>query len=151
MSKIMNEEKANKELEKRYDDAEVILSDPDKTEELLESIEKKLKLIPFAGEKLSQIPTLVMLVRKYIKKEYTTIPVGSIIAAVAALLYFFSPFDFLPDSIPLLGYFDDAAVVGLCWKLISSDVEDFITWRDNNIKIGDGATVIINSEEGDKD
>lgn len=150
MSKIISDEKANKELEKRFDDAEVVLSDPDKTEELLNNIERKLKLIPFAGEKLAEIPTLVSLVRRYIKKDYTAVPVGTIIAAVAALLYFFSPIDLLPDSIPLLGYFDDAAVISFCWKLISSDVSDFILWRDNNVKLENDETIVIKEEGGEE-
>ena len=43
----------------------------------------------------------------------------------------------MPDSIPVLGYFDDAAVVAACWKLVDTDVEEYIKWREKNNKVID--------------
>jgi len=126
---------AETELKKRYDDAEKLLQDKDKIEAFLQRLETKLELIPLAGSTLANIPVLVSLVRMYIKKEYDAIPIGTIIAIVAALIYFVSPIDILPDSIPLIGYFDDAAVVAACWKLVGSDVSEYIKWREENNKI----------------
>ncbi|EEA85918.1 YkvA family protein [Peptacetobacter hiranonis] len=62
---------------------------------------------------------------KYVKKEYTDIPIGTIIAILSALIYFVSPIDFIPDSIPGIGYLDDVAVVAVCWNLVSSDIEEY--------------------------
>ena len=49
------------------------------------------------------------------------------------LIYFVSPIDIIPDSIPAIGYFDDAAVVAACWKLVESDIEEYEKWRVENI------------------
>lgn len=57
---------------------------------------------------------MILLVRNYIKKEYTEIPLGSIIAIISALIYVISPADLIPDNIPGIGYLDDAAVVAVC-------------------------------------
>jgi uncharacterized membrane protein YkvA (DUF1232 family) len=38
-------------------------------------------------------------------------PADSILMIVAALIYFVSPFDLIPDSIPVLGLTDDASVL----------------------------------------
>ena len=62
---------------------------------------------------------------KYVKKEYTDIPTGTIIAILSALIYFVSPIDFILDSIPGIGYLDDVAVVAVCWNLVSSDIEEY--------------------------
>ncbi len=134
---VFDEQKAQEELKKRYSLAEETLKDEDAIEKLLQRIEKKLKEIRLVGEKLATVPIMVSLVRNYIKKEYTDIPIGSIIAIVSALIYFVSPLDIVPDSIPFLGYFDDAAVVAACWQLVESDVEEYKIWREKNNKILD--------------
>lgn len=129
-----DETTAQTTLESGYVQAEEMLKDEDKMERFLQRLEKKLKVIPLAGEKLADVPIMVSLIRSYVKKEYTDVPIGTIIAILSALIYFVSPIDIVPDSIPVLGYFDDAAVVAACWKLVDSDVEEYIKWRKENGK-----------------
>lgn len=66
----------------------------------------------------------------YFKGNYTEIPIGSLLSLIACLLYFVSAIDFIPDIIPVVGYFDDAACLALCWQWISSDVIEYESWRD---------------------
>lgn len=134
MDNEFEEKKAQDELEKGYEEAEKILKNEDKMERFLQRLEKKMKVIPLAGDKLANIPIMVSLVRSYVKKEYRDIPIGSLIAIVSALIYFVSPIDIVPDSIPVLGYFDDAAVVAACWKLVDTDVVEYVKWRKDNNK-----------------
>ena len=135
--KNFSEQEALGELKKGYDEAEKLLNDVDELERFLQRLEKKLKTIPIAGNKLAVLPTMISLVRNYMKKEYTDIPIGTVIAIVSALIYFVSPIDIVPDSIPVIGYFDDAAVVGACWKLVESDIDEYERWREVNGKIMD--------------
>ena len=137
METKFDEKKAEEVLVSNFREAEEMLKDEDKMERFLHRLEKKLKKIPMAGDKLSKVPIMISLVRSYIKKEYTDIPIGTIIAIISALIYFLSPIDIVPDSIPLLGYFDDAAVVAACWKLVESDVDEYIKWRKDNNKVLD--------------
>ena len=130
--KEFSEEEANIELEKGYKKAEDILKDTNKTEKLLQRLENKLNLIPVAGNTLSMIPTMISLVRSYIKKEYTDIPIGTIVAVISALIYWLSPVDAIPDVIPGLGYVDDAAVIAACLKLVKSDINEYEKWRKEN-------------------
>lgn len=134
MENIFDEQRALAELEKGYDEAKKLLEDEDKTERFLQRLEKKLKTVPLAGEKLSYLPVMASLVRSFIKKEYTDIPIGSIIAIISALTYFLSPVDVMPDAIPVIGYLDDAFVVATCWRLVESDVSEYLRWRDENNK-----------------
>lgn len=129
-----DETTAKETLESGYSQAEEMLKDPDKMERFLQRLERKLKVIPVAGEKLADVPIMASLVRSYVKKEYTDIPIGTVIAIISALIYFVSPIDIVPDSIPVIGYFDDAAVVAACWKLVDSDVEEYVKWRKENGK-----------------
>jgi uncharacterized membrane protein YkvA (DUF1232 family) len=48
--------------------------------------------------------------------------IGSKIYTIAALLYFISPLDFIPDVIPVLGYLDDIAILGMVAGAIISKV-----------------------------
>lgn len=132
--KDFNEEDAKKELENGYEKAKKILEDNDKMEKFLQKLEKKLEIIPVAGGTLSMIPTMISLIKNYVNKEYNDIPLGTIIAIISALLYWLSPADVIPDVIPVVGYIDDALVVGTCLKLIGDDVEEYRKWRESNNK-----------------
>ena len=103
---------------------------PDDVERVLLKLEKKLAEIPKIGDKLAHIPVLISMVRSFIRKEYTALPIGSAVAALTALIYFLSPVDLIPDAVPVIGYLDDAAVLAIVWTLIESDVEAYLEWRD---------------------
>lgn len=84
---------------------------------------------------MANIPIMASLVKSYIKREYTEIPLGTIIAVLSALIYYLSPFDLVIDGIPVLGSLDDIAVILACLKLVESDLKDYAKWREENGKI----------------
>lgn len=133
-----NDDKLKQVLETNNEEAQATIKDEDKFERLVQRLEKKLKLIPGIGKYLSDIACMVSLVRCYIKKDYTDIPMGTIISIVSTLIYIISPIDLVPDAIPGAGYLDDIALLILVLKLIHSDVEEYKKWRvDNNKNIID--------------
>ena len=77
---------------------------------------------------------MVSIIKSYIQKEYTEIPIGTILAIISASIYFLSPFDLIPDIIPGAGHIDDAAVVAACIALVGSDIDDYKKWREDNNK-----------------
>ena len=129
ITKELNDEVVSELLDSNKAEAEVLIEDVDKMEAFLERLEKKLALVPAVGEYLTDIPVLISMVRSYISKEYTEIPVGTIIGVVAALLYFVSPVDAIADAIPVVGYLDDIAVIAFVIKMIHDDLEDYRTWK----------------------
>ena len=133
MKKTYTDEQVQVEYEKRKKKAEKLLDDPDKLERILQKLEHKMKKIPFVGETFSLVPAMISLVRSYIKKEYTEIPLGSILGIISALIYILSPIDLVPDAIPAAGYLDDASVLLLCFKAgAKDDIEEYNKWREKN-------------------
>lgn len=132
VEEVLSEEEVQARFEKSKEKAKKILEDKDKMDHFLERLEKKLAMIPHIGEMLSEVPALISLVKAYIEKKYTDIPIGSMIAIVGALLYLLSTIDLIPDFIPVLGLADDAAVLALALKLVHDDVVEYKAWRDAN-------------------
>ena len=126
---VFKKKDAEQALINGYAEAEETLNDTDKLEAFLQKLEQKLKTVPMVGETMSHVPAMVSLLRSYAKKEYTNIPMKSIVAITSALIYLVSPVDLIPDNIPVIGYIDDAAVIKFCWSLVESDVEEYNAWR----------------------
>jgi len=116
--------------------AEAILQDKKQTEELIDKVFRKLGEIPVLGsapvvkQMVEDIPLLCHMVKDYIDGYYTEVPVGTIIAIIAGLIYVLSPVDLIPDPIPGVGYIDDAAVIGIVLTSLHSDIQDYKKWRD---------------------
>jgi uncharacterized membrane protein YkvA (DUF1232 family) len=49
--------------------------------------------------------------------------------AAAAVIYFVSPFDLVPDSIPVLGLIDDASVITSVAKANLTLISNFRKWE----------------------
>lgn len=111
--------------------AEKMANQPDKVDHLLKRLENKLRKVPKLGGSLASVPRLGLLINSWLRGDYKEIPIGIIVAALAAVLYFVSPVDFIPDVIPVIGHLDDAAVVGFVLQMIKSDLNEYMEWRKN--------------------
>ena len=122
-----------KGVEQKYiDEAEKVLSNEQKFEQLLGRLEVKLKKIPKCGNALANAPIFASLLNNYFHKKYTRVPVGTIGAILVAVIYLITPVDIVPDWIVGLGYLDDAAIMAMCLELIKSDIEEYQEWRKVN-------------------
>ena len=129
MSNNLSEDQVKEALESGYGQSEALLNDKDELDNFLYRLEQKINDMPFVGKKFSMIPVMISLVKNYVQGKYTTVPYGTILAVLSALIYFLSPIDIIPDFIPLAGYFDDMAVMGLCMKMVNTDIESYDEWR----------------------
>ena len=129
MSNNLSEDQVKGALESGYAQSEALLNDKDELDNFLQRLEQKINDMPFVGKKFSMIPVMISLVKNYVQGKYTTVPYGTILAVLSALVYFLSPIDIIPDFIPLAGYLDDMAVVGLCMNMVSIDIETYEKWR----------------------
>lgn len=118
------------EMTKLEQDAEVILQDEKRTDDL---IQKTVKKITGNKEMMSdikdKIQLLVEVIKAYRNGSYKIIPKRSILMIIATFIYFVNPFDLLPDFIFGLGFIDDVTVIGLTFKQIGNDLEKFKEWQ----------------------
>ena len=132
--------------------AEDLLKDSTKVEEFLEKFKNfKIPNMEKFIDAFKYIPLMIDLIRAYIKGEYKAVPVKSIIAILAALIYVLSPIDLFPDVIPIIGYIDDATVILLVLKLVKDDLDKDKKWRDENKKKDDEENKEDNDDNKDED
>lgn len=130
MANEFNLDKAKEVLDSGMSQAQELINDPSKINELLESVQEKVKDIPYVGEDIANIPTMISMVKSYITKEYTEVSPKVVAALVSAFLYLIKGKDLIPDSIPLLGQVDDAAVIAVAMKLIAPEIEAYKQWKE---------------------
>jgi uncharacterized membrane protein YkvA (DUF1232 family) len=99
-----------------------------------ESGEQKIQALERAIPKALQslwgdIKLLVSMLHDYVRGRYREVPFGAIAAIAAAILYLVSPFDVIPDFIPVIGYMDDAAVLALCLRMVRNDLAKYSDWK----------------------
>jgi uncharacterized membrane protein YkvA (DUF1232 family) len=98
-----------------------------------EKIRRLEKAVPQALTALwSDVKLLVSMIRDYGTGAYRDVPFATIAAAVAAILYLVSPIDAIPDFIPVLGYMDDAAVIGVCIRMAHNYIQQYRQWKDTS-------------------
>lgn len=72
---------------------------------------------------------LVRMARAAVTGRYRHLPRRSLIAAVAAAIYFLDPLDAIPDFIPVIGFVDDAAVLAWVVSRVRKDLNEFLVWE----------------------
>ena len=118
--------------------AEEYAGDPEKAKNLIDQAMRKAQrrnkgLLDQLDEKLdafwSYLSALMRLARAYYTRQYTAVPWKTIVVTIAAIIYFVSPIDFIPDFIPFLGLTDDAIVIAFVVKQIKADLDNFLAWE----------------------
>ena len=124
-----NLDQAQELLNKGISEAQEVIKNPSKVDELLVQLEEKLKGVPAIGQTLSDLPLMIAMVKAWIKKEYTVVSPKVIACLVGAILYLLKKKDLIPDYIPVIGIADDLAVLGLALKLSEPELKAFSEWR----------------------
>lgn len=127
----LNFESAKKAIEEKIPQATEMLKDTSKVNDLLSKVEALISKIPVVGKDLSQVPTMISMVKCYITKEYQETSVKTIAIIVAAFIYLVKNDDIIDDNKGIIGYADDVIVIAVVMKWIKKDLTKFKEWKAN--------------------
>ncbi|MBQ7655295.1 MAG: DUF1232 domain-containing protein [Clostridia bacterium] len=116
-------------LNKATVEAKDFINNPSRLDQLLVNVEATLNKVPVIGESVSELPTMIAMVKSWIKKEYD-VSYKVLATMVGAFIYAVKDKDIIPDNIPLVGRADDIAVIGLALKFVEPEVKAYKAWRD---------------------
>jgi uncharacterized membrane protein YkvA (DUF1232 family) len=77
---------------------------------------------------IGRVELALACVKDVVRGRYR-LPWKTLAALTTALAYFLSPVDVIPDFVPLSGFVDDAAVLGLVFGAAEVDLRRYCTWR----------------------
>lgn len=119
--------KFDKEYQEQRNEAEGILNGDSKN-----TLGKALDMfmnVPVLGKLAKQTGDIVNMVKDYASGKYKRVPYSTIIKSAMALAYVVSPVDAIPDTIPVVGYVDDYAVVRFVAESVEEDVKEYKSWK----------------------
>ncbi len=101
----------------------------------------KFKKYEGIGQMSSSVITsgilLTQMIKAYAIGNYRGIEITKIVMMLGAIIYFISPLDIVPDFIPFFGYLDDVSLLTWVFTTLSTELEQFETWKklkDNNLE-----------------
>ena len=130
MSISIGMNQAKQLLEKGMGQAEELIREPSKIDELLLQLENYLKEVPVIGETVADLPLMVSMIKGYITKSYTQVSPKVIAALLAAIIYLVKKGDLIPDNMPAIGKADDLAVLTFALKMCEPELKEFAAWRE---------------------
>ncbi len=89
---------------------------------------------PFIAERLGSVESLIAMARDV----GFGLPDADRQRVLAALAYLADPQDLIPDSVPVLGFLDDAIMIELCRHDLRHEIEaydDFCAWREQEARL----------------
>lgn len=95
----------------------------------LDHFQRYESLREFAKDTKENFNLIVRMIRAYAKGEYNGISKTNVALSLAAILYFLSPIDLIPDFLAA-GLLDDLALLTWLYNNLKGEIEDFLTWEE---------------------
>lgn len=121
--------------------AKSVVGHPARFMNLMKSAFKKLKRYNGVGEFTSEAVASVILLLQMLKArasgEYKGLSRKKMFLVVAAIIYFVTPIDIIPDFLPVVGLLDDLSLLAWIYTTLSKEVKEFVQWKNAGSDIGD--------------
>ena len=99
-----------------------------------EAIRNKInKAYPALKKVLENVRELYALFKDSVKGDYK-LHAANVAMIGGGLLYFILPADLIPDFIPIVGYFDDLAVLTTIMNSLKGEINAYRGWKETGIK-----------------
>lgn len=122
---------SEKKAERAYSRGQQQFSENDLTRVLnnRERIKSKFLKNEKLAAYLEEFKLFMSMLSDYYHRKYKAVPWYVISSIGATMLYVLTPIDMITDFIPIAGLIDDAAVFGVCLKLVRNEVEKYKEWK----------------------
>ena len=134
MPDIISIDKVKELLEGGVNQAQELLKDTSKVDDLLQQLEGKFAEIPNVGSTLADVPLMISMVKSYVTKEYTVVSPKVVALLVSSFLYLLKGKDLIPDKTPIIGHLDDIALLTAALKLSGPELQAYKEWRDDPLR-----------------
>ena len=94
-----------------------------------DELKKLFQNVKVLAKYFNDLCEILELLRDRVRGAYRETPWRTIAALTGALIYVLSPIDLIFDFIPVIGFLDDAIVIGLAIKLAQPDLEKYRAWK----------------------
>lgn len=84
------------------------------------------------GEKSSDFNLMISMIRDSLSGKYKMNP-WSMSIIIGTIIYVISPLDAVPDIIPVLGWLDDASIVGFAISKLFEEIDRYNKFKKSNI------------------
>ena len=94
-----------------------------------DEIKKLFKRVKVLAKYFNDLCEIFELLRDRVAGVYRETPWTTIAALTGALIYVLSPIDLIFDFLPIVGFLDDAVIIGLAIRLAQPDLEKYRVWK----------------------
>lgn len=126
----MKNEKAAKVLS-------TVVNGTGKTLEFIDKAARKLEPLtglPIIGGTIAEVQDIISMLDDYYHGRYKKIPTAALLGSLGIIAYLVSPFDLIPDNVPILGFIDDAFIINTVVTLcVDKELERYRQWRDDTM------------------
>ena len=78
---------------------------------------------------IQKIPVIIRMIKSIMGKSGYKPQFKNIILPGLVLLYLISPLDIIPDWLPVIGVFDDLALLAFAIPMLIAEAEKFVEWE----------------------
>lgn len=126
----MKNEKAAKVLS-------AVVNGTGKTLEFIDKAARKLEPLtglPIIGGTIAEVLDIISMLDDYYHGRYKKIPTAALLGSLGIIAYLVSPFDLIPDNVPILGFIDDAFIINTVVTLcVDKELERYRQWRNDTM------------------